>query len=246
MSLPKRSGEYDERGDYHRDLDPNWSYAPIYKRKVALVNRFVSNLPPGSRLLDVGAGEGVLVERYKKQGLECLGVDAYFESEEVKKADLKELPFEDGAFDAAVCLDVLEHLSILDQPVALQEIKRVLGNDGRFLMSIPNLAHLHSRLRFMFMGRLTRTSAVERHPGDRPVAEVLELLSQSGFRVVSRRGIFPTFPILFRLVNRHPARWGWMVAVLDRLFPFPGTSFLNVIEARSIPGATSVTQTTSS
>ncbi len=197
MSIPKRSGEYDERGDYHRDLDPNWSYAPIYRRKVALVDRFVSSLPSESQLLDVGAGEGVLVERYKKRGLDCIGVDAYFESEDVKKADLKELPFEDGSFDAALCLDVLEHLSILDQPAALQEIKRVLRNDGRFLMSIPNLAHLHSRLRFLFMGRLTRTSAVERHPGDRPVAEVLECFLEAASVSCPAAGSFRRFRYCF-------------------------------------------------
>ena len=98
-------------------------------------------------------------------------------------------------------------------------------------MSVPNLAHLHSRLRFFLSGKLTRTFALERHPGDRPAAEYLELLAQCGFQVRNRKGIFPTVPLLFRLLNRRPARFGWIVPVLDRLLPFPGLCFLNVIEA---------------
>ena len=232
MPLPERLGDYEDRGDYHRQLDPNWSYAPIYRRKIALVDAFVARLPQSARVLDVGAGEGVLVDRYRSRGYNITGVDPNYQSPQVKKGSLASLPFEDGSFDAVFCLDVLEHLSLLEQHPALREIRRVLTNDGTLLLSVPNLAHLHSRFRFMLGGALTRTSAVERHPGDRPIAEYLELLSSVGFRITKRDGIFPTVPVLFRLVNRNPARWGWMVGFLDRAIPFPGLSFLNVIEAR--------------
>jgi len=232
MVQAERHGDYQGRGDYHRELDPDWSYAPIYRRKVALVDAFVSRLPAEARILDVGSGEGVLVEKYGGQGRNIMGVDANYESPSVKKADLATLPFEDASFDAVLCLDVLEHLGLLAQAPALREIRRCLRANGRLLLSVPNLAHLHSRMRFFLGGSLTRTSALERHPGDRPAVEYLQLLDEAGFRVVSRRGIFPTAPLLFRLVNRRPARWGWTVGVLDRLLPFPGICFLNVIEAR--------------
>ena len=187
---------------------------------------------PDARVLDVGAGEGVLVEKYRAQGRNVVGVDANYESPSVKKASLASLPFEDGSFDAVLCLDVLEHLDLLDQAPALREIKRCLTEDGTLLLSVPNLAHLHSRLRFFLGGKLTRTSALERHPGDRPAAEYLQLLDETGFRVIRRKGIFPTAPIVFRLVNRNPARWGWAVGFLDRVLPFPSLCFLNVIEAK--------------
>ena len=35
---PQRFGDYEDRGDYHRRLDPNWSYAPIYERKLTLMS----------------------------------------------------------------------------------------------------------------------------------------------------------------------------------------------------------------
>lgn len=232
MVQPERHGDYEGRGDYHRELDPNWSYAPIYRRKVVLVDAFVSRLPEDARILDVGAGEGVLVEKYRGQGRNIIGVDANYESLAVKKAALESLPFQDETFDSILCLDVLEHLDLLAQGPALREMRRCLARDGSLLLTVPNLAHLHSRMRFILGGRLTRTSALERHPGDRPASEYLQLLRDSGFRVIRRQGIFPTAPIVFRLVNRNPARWGWAVSVLDRLLPFPGLCFLNVIEAK--------------
>ena len=228
----ERAGDYEGRGDYHRELDPNWSYAPIYRRKLALVDNFLARLPQSARILDVGAGEGVLVETYRAQGRDIVGVDANYESASVRKADLASLPFDDGWFDAVLCLDVLEHLDLLAQAPALREIRRCLAAGGALLLSVPNLAHLHSRLRFILGGNLTRTSALERHPGDRPVAEYLGLLRESGFQIIRRTGVFPTVPLVFRLVNRDPARWGWMVSFLDVVLPFPGLCFLNVVEAK--------------
>ena len=226
--------DYAERGDYHRRLDPHWSYAPIYVRKVRWVDAMMASLPDGARVLDAGAGEGALVDRYREKGHDIVGIDSAYESDTVKKADLLSLPFDEGAFDAVLLLDVLEHVELLEQPKALAEIRRVLRDDGVLFMSVPNLAHLHSRLKFLLAGKLTRTSAVDRHPGDRPLAEYDELLRASGFRVDSRRGIFPTVPIVFRLVNRHPQTWGFLVGVVDALLPVTGWSFLTVLRATKL------------
>lgn len=226
------TGEYEKRGDYHRHLDPHWSYAPIYARKLRWVDEALEKVPKTAKILDVGAGEGVLVERYRGRGWDILGVDSAYESPHVRRADILSLPFESGTFDLALCLDVLEHLELLDQPRALSEIARVLRPGGGLLLSVPNLAHLHSRIRFLFSGTLTRTSAVERHPGDRPLGEYLELLKTSGFEVLRRSGIFATLPFVFRAVNRSPQKLGWLVSVADALVPFSGLRFLATIEAR--------------
>ena len=127
---------------------------------------------------------------------------------------------------------MLEHVELLDQAKALDEIRRVLKLGGLLLMSVPNLAHLHSRLRFLFTGKLTRTSAVERHPGDRPVSEYLDLLRTRAFSVERRSGIFPTLPLAFRAVNHHPDKMGWLVGLLDKLLPFPNLCFLTTLVAR--------------
>jgi SAM-dependent methyltransferase len=226
-----RDGEYRNRGDYHLDLDPDWSYTPLFRRKTAIVDRFVSKLPKQTRILDVGAGEGWLVERYRNQGYDVTGIDPNYGSELVQRGSILSLPHQDGSCEVILCLDVLEHIQLLEQPRALREMHRVLSEGGTLLLSLPNLAHLHSRIRFLLSGRLTRTSAIERHPGDRPVEEHIELLQVCGFRVISRQGVFPTVPLLFRLVNRKTARMGWLVPLLDWILPFPGLCFLNILVA---------------
>lgn len=51
------------------------------------------------------------------------------------------LPFADGAFDALLCTQVLEHVADLGQTLA--EIRRVLAPGGLLLVSVPFLFNLH-------------------------------------------------------------------------------------------------------
>jgi hypothetical protein len=108
----------------------------------------------------------------------------------------------------------------------------VLAADGEALVSIPNLAHLQSRVHFLLTGRLIRTANELKHPGDRPVAEYLRLFGQAGFEVVERRGIFPTLPIVTRLIRRHPASLAPLHRWLTRLVPVPGWCLLNLVRLR--------------
>ena len=82
----------------------------------------------------------------------------------------------------------------LEQAAALGEIRRVLRPEGSAIMSIPNLAHLASRWRFFFKGKLARTARVSKHPGDRPVAEYLSMLRECGLSVQERVPIKLTLP----------------------------------------------------
>ena len=65
-------------------------------------------------------------------------------------ADLRELPFEDGAFDIAFCVSTLEHVGLDNraygleaerdqggQERALRELSRVLAGNGRLLLTVP-------------------------------------------------------------------------------------------------------------
>ena len=125
-------------------------------------------------MLDAGCGEGLLVEEYAGR-LAMTGVDAAYQSAHVQQASLTALPFADGQFARALCLDVLEHLSFEDQARALGELARVLAPGGELLVSVPNLAHLQSRVQFLLRGRLIRTASPLKHPGDRPIVEYLAL-----------------------------------------------------------------------
>ncbi len=65
-------------------------------------------------------------------------------------ADVRKLPFEDGAFDLAFCVSTLEHIGRDNElydidaareedgdAAALGELRRVLAKDGRLLVSVP-------------------------------------------------------------------------------------------------------------
>jgi 2-polyprenyl-3-methyl-5-hydroxy-6-metoxy-1,4-benzoquinol methylase len=231
VAAPHRSGEYAARGDYHSAPDPSWDYYPTYLAKLAQVRAYLDHLPPGTRVLDAGCGEGVLVAEYAPR-LAIEGVDENYSSERVRRGNLLALPFDPGSFDRVLCLDVLEHLSYADQSAALAEIHRVLTSEGEAFVSVPNLAHLQSRVHFLVTGKLIRTASELKHPGDRPMAEYLRLFRSAGFDVTERRGIFPTFPVITHLIRRHPATLRWLHGFLTRLVPVPGWCLLNLLRLR--------------
>jgi len=56
----------------------------------------------------------------------------------LERADLRDLPFEDGSFDLVVCFEVIEHIT--DQQEVVREFARVLSPEGLLLTSTPNRA----------------------------------------------------------------------------------------------------------
>lgn len=57
------------------------------------------------------------------------------------------LPFRDGVFDIVICKDILEHL--LEPIAVLQEVCRVLKDEGYVIISVPNHFYLPMRLRIL-------------------------------------------------------------------------------------------------
>ena len=92
---------------------------------------------PGSRILEVGCGNGKTAEALCQSGYSVTAVD--FSSEaveacrsqlgdraEVRVGSLLDLPFDDRSFDGAVLFHVMEHILPEDLPRASSELSRVL------------------------------------------------------------------------------------------------------------------------
>ena len=229
-----RGWEYAERGDYHRHLDPNWSYTPTYLRKIAMVRHKITEKGKCSNILDAGCGEGMLVEEFRTQGYSIVGLDLNYESDHVRRGSVLAMPYEDRAFDLVLFLDVFEHLNFNDQPAALAEIHRVLGESGEVVVSVPNLAHWNSRFRMVLSGQLDRTDVDTNHIGERPYKENRDLLRKAGFMIVRTKGITLTVPILYRgLICRRPAWFRWLHDFLEP-FAIPSLAMITLFFCRKL------------
>lgn len=101
-------------------------------------------LDKSKSVLDIGCGTGVHLKIYQDAGCQVHGVDTSPSMLEASRkqlgdtADLRlgsadSLPYENGTFDLVICMLVLHEMS---QPVRLSvidDIKRVLKNNGRIL-----------------------------------------------------------------------------------------------------------------
>ncbi len=121
-----------------------------YKPREVFWKKEISRLglKPGKKVLDMGCGEGILLDRLKKDyQIEGFGVDnSYKTIERAKKnslfqhdfrlAEATTLPFPDLFFDVVISFDTLEHVQDKDQSLA--EIGRVLKKHGRLLIYTIN------------------------------------------------------------------------------------------------------------
>jgi SAM-dependent methyltransferase len=107
----------------------------------------------GRRVLDVGAGDGLLSRPLSERGWRVTAIEGDPEAartstrwcEAVVVANLdRETPELTGPFDAIVYADVLEHL--VSPPLVLAALNRCLALDGVVIVSVPNVAHLWIRL----------------------------------------------------------------------------------------------------
>lgn len=229
-----RNWEYARIGEYHKNLDPNWSYTPTYLRKMAFIRRHIESHPKSIKILDAACGEGVLVEDFRQKGWNIKGIDLNYESEYVQRGDVCNMPYKSASMDLVLFLDALEHLLFEDQAKALAEMERVLNPNGYFVISVPNLAHLNSRVRFFLRGNLDRADSEKDHPGERPIWEYEQLLRQSGFAIVKRLGITFTFPFVYRrVICKHPKRFRWLHDAMDPLAKLlPSFAMLTIFVCR--------------
>jgi SAM-dependent methyltransferase len=125
----------------HELEDQHW----WYRGRRRIIDRLMRSfeLAPGAQILDAGCGSGRNMVDLARLGA-VTGVeiaDASVERArgrdvgEVVQCSITELPFADGRFDVAVCLDVIEHVE--EELVALREMHRVVRPGGWLLITVP-------------------------------------------------------------------------------------------------------------
>ena len=91
-------------------------------------------------ILDAGAGYGPWRPVLEQRG-RVVAVDLAEHARPDATADLKTLPFRDGAFDAVFCSQVLEHER--DPAALLAELSRVVKAGGALVLTAPHLSRFH-------------------------------------------------------------------------------------------------------
>jgi SAM-dependent methyltransferase len=110
-------------------------------------------LPGGGRLLEVGAGCGALALRLRDAGFDVVPTDLEPPHDWIFRLDLDEPAWTDdtrGPFDLVVCVETLEHVE--NPRKVLRSIRALLRPGDKLLVSTPNIAHPHSRLKMFLRG----------------------------------------------------------------------------------------------
>lgn len=110
-----------------------------------LAGRLDAIAPPGP-VLDVGAGDGTLVDALRATGREAVGLEPYGSRADLVAAQPADLldGGEAGRYAAVVFWHVLEHLR--DPSPQLAAAARLLAPGGVLVIAVPNAASLQARL----------------------------------------------------------------------------------------------------
>lgn len=217
--------------------------SPKYKSFINIIKQ----LNPKS-VLDLGCGDGSFSVIIKKELVidNVYGIDISQEATQQAIAkgitafsldiDSEDLPFENNFFSLVFCGEVIEHVYSPDH--LLQEIHRVLKNDGYLIITTPNLASWFNRLSLLFgfqpifsdislnysLGHLWKMNPFGhlRIYTLRSITRLLEayhfkIIQTSGIGINDRIGFGLRHPILTKIANclfRHPV-WNSGIYILS-------------------------------
>lgn len=147
--------------------------------------------PPGTRLLDIGAGRGAVAAAAVAQGCRVTAVDAApamvarlaAEHPQVDASvmDIHQLDFDDDLFDMVTAGFVLH---IVDEPVAVaRQAHRVLAPGGSFAVSVPAAPAEESGWDFYprLIAEFEQFSQRDRRPFRAPPSASRDALTAAGF-----------------------------------------------------------------
>ncbi len=156
-----------------KDTDINilhYQYLSTYKLHSDL--KEILGSVSAENILDLGCGD----KPYKKFVLsfnKYIGADIYSgKYVDVVLDNPTSLPFEDNKFDFILSTQVFEHVEDLK---LLSQVHRVLKRDGRFLISVPFLYHIHDQYDYRRFTKLGLNNILLKHG-----FEVIEIRKEGG------------------------------------------------------------------
>ncbi len=101
------------------------------------LDEFLEKYKTDKKVLDIGSG-GSSYDKYFPNRL-TFDIDPYRNSEVI--GDIHKMPFKDSEFEIILCTEVLEHLK--NPQVAIGEMKRVLKEDGKLILTTRFIFPIH-------------------------------------------------------------------------------------------------------
>jgi SAM-dependent methyltransferase len=132
----------------------------VFKGSIDRFCEIAVRLSESKRVLDVGAGHGLLLSFLTELGHECHALDVIDQPSahpdtygkgiafQMCNVEADPIPYPDATFDAVVCCQVLEHFSHSHLP-AVKEMWRVLRPGGILEIDVPNVACFRNRSRLL-------------------------------------------------------------------------------------------------
>lgn len=145
MTYPPPSEEELERAyaDWYRPVTGRFSGfgdALLSRLRSHLAVRLDAIAPPGP-VLDVGAGDGTLVDALRARGRDAVGIERRSSHPHVREVELDEV---EGSWAAIVFWHSLEHLP--HAGAALEQAGSILAPGGVLVVAVPNAASMQASL----------------------------------------------------------------------------------------------------
>jgi SAM-dependent methyltransferase len=149
----------------------------LLARSRATLARRVDRRAPVGPVLDVGSGDGVLLDALHARGREALGLERESLRSDVYACELADFEQRRGEWAAVVMWHTLEHLR---EPAAgLDRAAELLVPGGLLVLAVPNLDSWQARL----LGDRWLALDLPRHMVHLPAAALVDRVRSRGFRV---------------------------------------------------------------
>jgi len=90
------------------------------------------------QVLSIGCASGADVAELRARNYEAYGIDACCDAPWCRTASATAIPFGDGVFDAALMLEVIEHIPHDERAIVARESMRVLKAGAPLIVATPN------------------------------------------------------------------------------------------------------------
>lgn len=164
----------------------------LSKQRCLMSNKLIPESARNGKILDIGCGSypfNLINTKFsEKYGLDKFIDENYKENLDTGKINFfnfdlekdNKLPFEDNFFDVVTMLAVFEHIEKDKLTILITEVRRVLKNDGVYILTVP--AYWTDKLlRTLAKLGLVSKEEVEEHKDSYTHKKIFHYLNSAGF-----------------------------------------------------------------